>query len=123
MFGNRYHINGIPTVHQARRYKMVYELAETCSGQALDYGCGYGDVTFRLASRFDHIVGVDPQYERVEFARTEYPHLDFDCCSQLGAQFADGSFDTVLSTMVINWVAEPKEYLGEIARMLRPGEN
>ncbi len=114
-------INGIPTVHQVRRYKMVNELAETCSGSALDYGCGFGDVTYRLSSRFDSIVGVDPQEERVRWAKSEYPSLQFMHCDTCGTEFSDHSFDTVISTMVINWVDNPSDHLAEIVRLLKPG--
>lgn len=35
--------------------------------------------------------------------------------------FADGSFDTVVSTLVLCTVADPARVLGEIRRVLRPG--
>ena len=118
---SKYMVNGIPTVHQVRRYKMVSELAETCSGKALDYGCGYGDVTYRLSPKFDCIIGVDPQLERVNWAKREYPSLQFMPCGKCGVDFSDHSFDTVISTMVINWVDDPSNHVAEVARLLKPG--
>lgn len=109
-----------PDAHQLRRIRMIRRLAGGCSGRALDYGCGYGDITFAVAPQFDHIIGVDVGRERIEWAQREFTPIQFRQCSNESTGCESGAFDTVLSVAVINWVANPDRYLAEVYRVLRP---
>jgi SAM-dependent methyltransferase len=106
--------------HQARRRETVLDLARGLGGRALDYGCGWGDITARLASQFDEIIGIDPEAARVEFARREYAPLQFSVCPDEGTGFPDQSFDAVFSIVVLPFVPSVGEYLAECRRLLRP---
>ncbi len=109
-----------PTWHQRRRHAAVRRLLRGRGGKLLDYGCGYGDLTYAVSRTFDvHGVDVDP--ERVAFARREYAPLPFDVCPSNELQFADGSFDVVLSVVVIHFTTDPVAHLREARRVLRPG--
>lgn len=88
---------------------------------ALDYGCGWGDITARLSERFDRIVGIDVSPDRVAFAREQYPDLEFRTCPTDGLDHPDGSYDVVLSIVVLPFVPSVGDYLADCARVLRPG--
>ncbi len=110
------------TWHQARRHAAVDRLvAPLRGGVALDYGCGWGDIAARVASRFDRVVGVDVSPDRVAFARAEYPTIEFRTCPTDRLDHADGSYDVVLSIVVLPFVPSVADYLADCARVLRPG--
>lgn len=87
----------------------------------LDYGCGYGDLTYAASRTHPDIVGIDVSPERVAFARSEYAPLPFEVCSEHGSGLADASFDVVLSIAVMPFVPDPPQHVKELARLLRPG--
>lgn len=106
--------------HQIRRVKLINRLLEKVDkpGRGLDYGCGLGDLTYEISGQFDNMVGVDADPERVEWANKEFAPLKFYQCGNNSLDFEDRSFDTVLSSVVINWVSEPDKYLANIHRVL-----
>jgi SAM-dependent methyltransferase len=103
----------------------TYDFARAqLSGRVLDFGCGTGYGTRRLADNVASVVGVDVGRGAIEYARTTYchPNLDYraiDPSSPL--PFDDASFDAVVSFQVIEHVADPVGYLQEMRRVLRPG--
>jgi ubiquinone/menaquinone biosynthesis C-methylase UbiE len=87
------------------------------AGKILDLGCGNNAAlgTYRTAER--EVWGADfsahPALQHSEWFRKLAP---------TGAiPFADETFDIVASFMVMEHVAEPAAFLGEIARVLKPG--
>lgn len=110
-----------PTWHQRRRHGLVRQLSNGLGGTALDYGCGWGDISHLLSSQFTSVVGVDVSAARVAFAAEQYPSLSFEQCAGEGLRFDDSSFDTVLSVVVLPFVPDGDRYLAECARVLRPG--
>jgi len=104
----------------------TYRFAErfTRNMRVLDYGCGSGYGSARLASTAASVCGVDVAEDAVEHARRTFQHanLSYRCIDPEAAlPFPSGSFDTVLSFQVFEHVARPDQYLGEIRRVLIPG--
>jgi 2-polyprenyl-3-methyl-5-hydroxy-6-metoxy-1,4-benzoquinol methylase len=96
-------------------------------GKALDFGCGVGRLSQRLADYFDHVVGVDISSEMLALARkfnrqgaqVEYVHNSVD---NLG-QFGDRTFDFAYSNIVLQHM-EPRyavAYINEFFRLVKPG--
>lgn len=110
-----------PGRHQRRRAETVLHLARGLRGDALDYGCGWGDLTARLAAQFDRMIGVDADPARAAFAASEYAPIPFEPCPADGTRFADESFDVVFSVAVLPFVPDAARYLAECRRVLRPG--
>ncbi|MBK8098453.1 MAG: class I SAM-dependent methyltransferase [Planctomycetes bacterium] len=96
-------------------------------GDALDFGCGQGRLTQALAGWFERPVGVDLAPSMIEGARAidrtggrarflvnDRPDL---------RQFADASFDFVLTALVLQHMVPEYAagYLREFVRVLRPG--
>jgi SAM-dependent methyltransferase len=83
-------------------------------GRLLDYGCGNKPYRTFFAGRVSCHTGVDVEQNKegtVEHVVAPGGRLPL----------ADASFDTVLSTQVLEHVAEPDAYLAEVARVLAPG--
>jgi methionine biosynthesis protein MetW len=88
--------------------------------RSLDVGCGDGRKSgLWLAEHAGSYVGVDISEAAVEAGRS----FGLDCrqiddASEL--PFADGSFDVVVCTEVLEHLFAPQETVGEIRRVLRP---
>ena len=113
-----YHKNARLTPHQARRRRAVRKMLEGLTGRVLDYGCGFGDLTYAV-SEGRELVGVDVDPARIAFAEKEYAPIPFHVCGEGPLDFPDGSFDIVLSVVVIHFTPDPLAYLREARRLLR----
>jgi SAM-dependent methyltransferase len=91
----------------------------------LDVGCGTGILTrtiLELASP-DEVVGVDPADGFLAHARTRSadPRARFETADARALPFEDGTFDVVVSGLVLNFVPEPEKALSEMLRLTRAG--
>src|SRR3954452_11534607 len=94
---------------------------------ALEIGCGLGRICLALASRFDHVTGIDISSEMIDRARVAVtdPKVNFvvgDGTSLEG--IADASVDLVLSFTVFQHIPKIpviEGYIREVGRVLRPG--
>jgi ubiquinone/menaquinone biosynthesis C-methylase UbiE len=69
------------------------------------------------------VAGVDPSEGQLAYARTR-PGTKLAQFRQAGAQalpFADNSFDAAIMALVIAFVPDPLEAVGEMKRVVRPG--
>lgn len=108
--------------HQQRRHEAVLSLLRTLPpGRLLDYGFGWGDIAWQAARTHPDIRAVDVEQRRVDFARIQYPSLDFELCRPDGLDYPDDGFDVVLSIVVLPFVPDDDAYMAEIRRVLRPG--
>jgi SAM-dependent methyltransferase len=81
-------------------------------GRILDLGCGDQPYA-RLVGRGNlEYIGVD--------LSLEHSPLPDVCADSLRLPFRDSTFDTILSTQVIEHVADPSEMMREISRVLKP---
>ncbi|MBI2855696.1 MAG: methyltransferase domain-containing protein [Chloroflexi bacterium] len=95
----------------------------------LDVGTGSGDPALdaaRAVTPGGRAVGIDVSSERLLQAqeRAQRHNLDnvvFQEMDALELHFPDGSFDAVLSRLVISYFPDPSRFLGEILRVLKPG--
>lgn len=104
---NRYYRLDSLTVDAA-----VERLAPRLRGRLLEVGCGDAPYRHLLASYVDRYVGSD-----IDLAKSR-PDVVAD-----GARlpFPAATFDSVLTTQVLEHVPEPLAVLSEVARVLRPG--
>ncbi|HET6631092.1 MAG TPA: class I SAM-dependent methyltransferase [Rhodanobacteraceae bacterium] len=110
-----------PDPHQLRRRAVVLAMLREVPGTLLDYGCGYGDLTWAMAVGRPRAVGVDVDAGRIDFARAHYAPLQFAHCREHGLDFPDASFDVVTSVVVTPFVPDVDGYLREARRVLTPG--
>ncbi|MBA3521645.1 MAG: class I SAM-dependent methyltransferase [Gemmatimonadales bacterium] len=91
-------------------------------GVALDYGCGVGRLTRRLAERFREVIGVDISSEMLEEARRNLADQDNVSFQLAGSEYA-GSLDLVISKIVFLHIAPEEGYriLERLASRLAPG--
>ncbi len=95
--------------------------------RALDFGCGVGRLTAALTDHFAAVTGVDisapmlAQARAINSAVTRCTFLSNDAPDL--RLFADGSFDLVYSSLVLQHLPPPvaARYLAEFARVVRAG--
>ncbi len=89
----------------------------------LDVGCNTGYGTLRFAPVARRVVGVDVSPRAIEAARLRAPdgRPEFILTSGFALPFADASFDLVTSFQVLEHVPDATAFLGELARVTRPG--
>jgi cyclopropane fatty-acyl-phospholipid synthase-like methyltransferase len=112
-------------VRGSTRAKRVAELLELLPDRpdVLELGCGAGVASTRLLAERGRLVGVDISAEQLRRARERIPQAEFLEADLATVEFADGSFDAVVSFYVFNHVprADVRPLLERIARWLRPG--
>jgi SAM-dependent methyltransferase len=105
-----------PYAHHIRRLPaglraLAVDLDLEAGGRLLDYGCA--DVPYRS------FFGADIDYVGVDLPGNEQASVLLEPSGTI--PLPDGGFDAVLSTQVLEHVQDPRLYLSECLRMLRPG--
>lgn len=91
-------------------------------GDAIDLGCGGGQVSVKLAARGYRVVGVDFAPTAIVLARRNAPGLTFVAGDCLALDFADESFDLAVDNHVLHCMLgeDRGRFLREVARVVRP---
>lgn len=91
-------------------------------GTALDYGCGVGRLTRRLAERFQRVIGVDISSEMLEEARRNLSEYGNVTLEQAGSE-STTPLDFVLSKIVFQHIPSGEGFriLERLATRLSPG--
>ncbi|WP_373231556.1 class I SAM-dependent methyltransferase [Cohnella sp.] len=89
----------------------------------LDFGCGTGANC--CMSGADHYYGVDPDMQRIQFAKQLYPNHNFKVFDGKRLQIPDRTVDLILIVAVLHHIADDQitEYLSEFRRVLKPEGN
>jgi ubiquinone/menaquinone biosynthesis C-methylase UbiE len=100
-------------------------IGKAASGRVLDIGIGSGLNLPFYGERADHICGVDPSAELLQFAqqRAHKTHVPVELLRGSGEALPldDESIDTVVMTFTLCTVNDAARTLAEIRRVLKPG--
>lgn len=104
-------------VHHVNGFHQELQAVLPQAGRLLDLGCGINADLARYRTSSREVWGADFE------AHPELQHPQwFRRLSPEGAiPFPDAYFDAVASVMVLEHVADPDRFLGEVRRVLRPG--
>jgi SAM-dependent methyltransferase len=102
---------------QERRLDLIRGYIPLDGRWILDVGCGIGTYVRRLLRESPHVYGIDISFQRVREGTAG------NLLVAVGEHlpFADGSFDVVILNEVIEHVADDRETMREVIRVLRPG--
>lgn len=106
-----------------QRYEFAASRARP--GRLLDLACGVGYGTRLLSERcaqLESALGVDLCEEAVAYATQRYgdARTRFACADGAGFSDAQG-FDTIVSLETVEHVEDPRAFLAQLVRLLRPG--
>ena len=99
-------------------------LPDFAGKEVLDLGCGYGwHCVYAAEHGARQVTGIDLSDKMLAVARqkTSAPNVEYRCCAIEDADFADGSFDIVLSSLALHYVEDYVGVVQNVHRMLRPG--
>ncbi len=90
--------------------------------RVLDLGTGVGAMAAELHRRYPGIAltGVDVSETQLARARALHPVADYVLADAVALPFADGAFDRVHGSWMLEHVAEPVRVLSEVRRVLAP---
>src|ERR1700749_1279927 len=100
---------------------MIARVAKGGFRKALDVGCGEGRFCRMLGDVGVKATGVDPTAQLLETARQRYPSGDYRLGRAEKLDFADRSFDLVVSYITLVDIPDFRAAIREMARVLRPG--
>jgi SAM-dependent methyltransferase len=101
------------------------ELLADAHGAVLEIGAGTGHNLPHYPANLDQLVLAEPgarMGDRIDLGRApDGVAARLERAPAEDLPFADGSFDTVVSTLVLCTVSDPQRAVAEVARVLRPG--
>ena len=108
--------------------KLIFSITGSIpeSAQALDLGCGTGNLTSMLAEHVGpkgSVLGIDPDSERIKIARKTYCAENLKFAEANSDNFpADAEqYDIVFSNYVIHWIKDKQAVFKRIYSSLKPG--
>lgn len=106
-----------------RRTRILLDYLDLRDGErVLDCGCGMGFYLMAMQRlRTLRLVGLDSDAERLAWAEREGVDAELLHGDAQHLPFADGSFDKVLMSEVLEHLSDDRAALREVARVLRPG--
>ncbi len=99
-------------LHYAPLWRDLVAELPKLEGRVIDVGCGLQPYRKLLGPRVTEYVGVDRS------SPLSFPDVEGDA---LSLPFDDASFDSVMSTQVLEHVLDPRLALANMARVLKPG--
>jgi SAM-dependent methyltransferase len=104
---------------------VVRRLGVPAGARWLDVGCGTGALTAAVLRHCEPagVFGIDPSRGFIGHARRSVadPRAHFAVADARALPFRDRCFDAAVSGLVLNFVADPEEALGELVRVTAPG--
>lgn len=110
--------------HKIGMYKEFYpacvKLAGHINGNVLDVGCGQGSLIKEIISCFPHVsvFGCDISFELCMISAKSNPKATIIQSDTENLSFADGYFDFVFMTEVLEYLLNPAKALQEVSRVL-----
>jgi SAM-dependent methyltransferase len=105
---------------QERRLQMTLAAAgERVNGQVLENGCGVGMYVEHLTPHVRSIIGLEYDFERTLEARQLADRIL--CAAGENLPFDESVYDLILSHEVLEHVADDRQAVQEMVRVLKPG--
>ena len=100
--------------------------AERLGGTVLEIGVGSGSVAQRLLANAPELswtaIDIDPHMTHAAAARLAgFPNAAVKTADATRLPFSDGSFDSVVSCLMLHHIIDWESAIAEVARVLRPG--
>lgn len=100
---------------------LVGLLAERCARHdvAWDVGCGSGQLSVALASRFTRVIATDPAQAQLDHAAA-HPRVEYHCVPAEASGLPEASVELAVAAQAAHWFDWPR-FVAEAGRVVRPG--
>jgi SAM-dependent methyltransferase len=100
---------------------VVGVLADRCERHdvAWDVGCGSGQLSVALATRFARVIATDPARAQLDHADPD-PRVEYRCASAEASGLPDASAELAVAAQSAHWFDWPR-FVVEVGRVVRPG--
>ena len=93
---------------------------------ALEFGCGTGSTALIHAPFVKQYSAIDVSPKMIDICKqklTDQPiaNLYFTCLPFESLPYDEGSYDAILAMSIIHLIDDPKEVIGKVFKMLKPG--
>ncbi|MDO6568875.1 methyltransferase domain-containing protein [Alteromonas sp. 1_MG-2023] len=95
-------------------------LPNSLHGELLDIGCATGTHSDMLRQRGANVTGLDIAPGMVHKAQARFPDVHFKQGSAQSLPFENSSFNSVFSSMALQWCSIPQTVASEMYRILKP---
>ncbi len=95
----------------------VRQLAHATEALTLDIGCGRGELSYELAKGQRRLIALDYEYHP---DWRQNPQLNFMQANALQLPFRDNTFDVIVASECLQYIADVKSALAEFRRVLKP---
>src|SRR6188472_1232594 len=91
--------------------------------RVLDVGCGPGALAVELAGRVgeDNVAAIDPATHFAAACQARIPGADVREGVAESLPWEDGTFDAAMCSLVVAWMSDADQGIGEMARVTKPG--
>jgi len=119
------HFSGVAPAYAAHRPTYPVAVVEYLADQAArrdvawDAGCGSGQLSTLLPTRFARVIATDPSAEQIAQARA-HPAVEYRQASAEASGLDDVSVDVAVAAQAAHWFDLPR-YYAEVRRVVRPG--
>jgi SAM-dependent methyltransferase len=123
--GFKDHFSGVAASYAAHRPRYPEALLEFLARAAprrdvaWDCGCGSGQLSVALASRFRRVIATDASAQQIA-AAARHPGVEYRCARAEASGLEDRSVDLAVSAQAAHWFDVPG-YYAEVRRVARPG--
>jgi SAM-dependent methyltransferase len=119
--GNDMYARGVGRYTDALAAALVERVGLREGDRALDVGCGPGAALAALADRLgaERVAGVEPSEPFADMARERVAGAEVRAGTAEALPFDDGSFDVVVSQLVVNFMNDAHRGVGEMRRVAR----
>ncbi|RLA54448.1 MAG: hypothetical protein DRR42_01780 [Gammaproteobacteria bacterium] len=111
----------VPAIFHQWPAKIISAAAITENNDVLDVGCGTGALTREIVKCAGSATGFDLSESMLGVARQVCPTVTFHQGNVAELPFDNSTFDSVVSAFMLMFVPDPKQAIGEMLRVLRPG--
>jgi SAM-dependent methyltransferase len=101
--------------------ELVTALADRAAqhGAAWDVGCGSGQLSVALATRFERVIATDPAQAQLDHAE-RHPRVEYQCSPAEDSRLPAASVDLAVAAQAAHWFDWPR-FVAEAGRVVRPG--
>ena len=101
--------------------ELVTALADRAAhhGVAWDVGCGSGQLSVALTTRFERVIATDPAQAQLDHAE-RHPRVEYQCSPAEDSRLPAASVDLAVAAQAAHWFDWPR-FVAEAGRVVRPG--